>query len=85
MPRLREALDEWRPDLVLRESAEFGSLVAGELHGVSLASVSRRYAVATACLVIDRPMAAHLAAQPSTDHALDALLSRVARPLPNAD
>lgn len=34
MPRLREALDEWRPDLVLRESGEFGSAVAAELHGV---------------------------------------------------
>lgn len=38
--RLREALDEWRPDLVLRESAEFGSVVAAELHDVPLARVS---------------------------------------------
>ncbi|GLZ34428.1 glycosyl transferase [Lentzea sp. NBRC 105346] len=34
VPRLLEAIASWRPDLVIRESAEYGSLVAAEVHGV---------------------------------------------------
>lgn len=34
VPRLREAIEEYRPDLVVRESAEFGAAVAAELHDV---------------------------------------------------
>jgi UDP:flavonoid glycosyltransferase YjiC (YdhE family) len=34
VPGLRDAIDDWRPDLVVRESAEFGAAVAAELHGV---------------------------------------------------
>lgn len=48
VPRLREAIEEWRPDLVVRESAEFGAAVAAELHevpqiriGIGLAEMER--------------------------------------------
>ncbi len=48
VPRLREAIQEWRPDLVVRESAEFGAAVAAELHevpqirvGIGLAEMER--------------------------------------------
>lgn len=34
VPRLRQVIEEWRPDLVVRESAEFGAAVAAELHDV---------------------------------------------------
>lgn len=39
LPRLSEAIATWRPDFVVRESAEFGSAVAAELHGVPQARV----------------------------------------------
>lgn len=48
VPRLREAIEGWRPDLVVRESAEFGAAVAAELHdvpqirvGIGLAEMER--------------------------------------------
>jgi UDP:flavonoid glycosyltransferase YjiC (YdhE family) len=34
LPGLTEAIDQWRPDLVVRESAELGSLAAAERAGV---------------------------------------------------
>lgn len=40
VPRLRDAIDEWRPDLVLHETAEFGSALAAELHGIPHARVA---------------------------------------------
>src|SRR4051794_22131656 len=40
LPRLRAAITEWRPTVVLRETAEFGGAVAAELHGVPSASVA---------------------------------------------
>ena len=40
VPRLREVIEEWRPDLVVRESAEFGAAVAAELHDVPLVRVA---------------------------------------------
>ena len=39
VPRLREAMTAWRPDVVVRESAEFGAAVAAELHDVPHARV----------------------------------------------
>ena len=48
VPRLRQAIEELQPDLVVRESAEFGSAVAAELHdvpqirvGIGLAEMER--------------------------------------------
>jgi UDP:flavonoid glycosyltransferase YjiC (YdhE family) len=34
LPALQEAIEDWRPDLVVRESAEFASAVAADLKGV---------------------------------------------------
>jgi UDP:flavonoid glycosyltransferase YjiC (YdhE family) len=34
LPRMREAMKDWKPDVVVRESAEFGSCVAAELAGI---------------------------------------------------
>jgi UDP:flavonoid glycosyltransferase YjiC (YdhE family) len=39
LPRLREAFEEWRPDLVLREPNEYSSAVAADLYGVPHARV----------------------------------------------
>lgn len=36
LPGLRRIVEEWRPDVILRESWEFASTIAGELHGVPL-------------------------------------------------
>jgi MGT family glycosyltransferase len=40
LPRLRAAVGEWRPDVVLRDPNEFGSALAAELHGVPHARVA---------------------------------------------
>jgi UDP:flavonoid glycosyltransferase YjiC (YdhE family) len=49
LPRLEEACAEWRPDVVIREQAEFASAIAAHRHGlpharvgVSLAGLERR-------------------------------------------
>ena len=39
-PHVRAAIEEWRPDLVLRDPSEFASAVAAELHGVPHARVA---------------------------------------------
>jgi len=31
LPRLRQGCEEWRPDIVVRETAEYGSAIAAEL------------------------------------------------------
>ena len=36
---ISEAIEEWRPDLILRENAEYASAIAAELHGVPQARV----------------------------------------------
>ena len=40
LPRLRAACEEWRPDAVLRDPNEYGSALAGELHGIPHARVA---------------------------------------------
>jgi UDP:flavonoid glycosyltransferase YjiC (YdhE family) len=39
LPRLLEACETWRPDVVVRESNQFGAAIAAELHGVPHARV----------------------------------------------
>ncbi|HEX2052176.1 MAG TPA: glycosyltransferase [Actinomycetota bacterium] len=39
LPRMQEAVEQWRPDLLVRESAEFGSGIAAEQAGVPQARV----------------------------------------------
>lgn len=39
MPRLQEAFEEWKPDLVLRDPNEYSSAVAADLYGVPHARV----------------------------------------------
>ena len=34
LPTLEEAIEEWRPDLIVREASEFASAIAADLHGV---------------------------------------------------
>jgi UDP:flavonoid glycosyltransferase YjiC (YdhE family) len=40
LPRLREACEEWRPDVVVRDPNEYGSAFAAELHGIPHARVA---------------------------------------------
>jgi UDP:flavonoid glycosyltransferase YjiC (YdhE family) len=40
LPRLREACEEWRPDVVLRDPNEYGSALAAELHSIPHARVA---------------------------------------------
>ena len=34
LPTMEEAIEEWRPDLVVREASEFASAIAADIHGV---------------------------------------------------
>ncbi len=40
LPKHHEVLERWRPDLVVRESAEFASAIAAEQHGIRHVRVS---------------------------------------------
>ena len=40
LPAVKEILAEWRPDIVVRDPCEFGSLVAAERHGIPQAQVA---------------------------------------------
>jgi UDP:flavonoid glycosyltransferase YjiC (YdhE family) len=40
LPRLREACEEWGPDVIVRDPNEYGSALAGELHGIPHARVA---------------------------------------------
>jgi len=39
LPALRALAESWRPDVIVRESWEFGSTLVGELHGIPVARV----------------------------------------------
>ena len=39
LPGLRQVADEWRPDLIVRESWEYGSTIVAEERGIPLARV----------------------------------------------
>lgn len=60
IPGLRATIDEWRPDLVVREPAELGSLVAAEGAHVPHVEVLAGLAEVTALLMaeLDEPLAA---------------------------
>ncbi len=40
LPALRELVESWRPDLIVRESWEFGSTLVAELHGIPIVRVA---------------------------------------------
>lgn len=57
LPSLRAACHEWHPDLILRDTAEFASAIAGEELGVPHARVAVSLAAAEeAALTIARPV-----------------------------
>ena len=39
LPALREIVESWRPDVIVRESWEFGSTLVAELHGIPIVRV----------------------------------------------
>ncbi len=45
LPALEEAIEEWRPDVIVRESAEFASATAAEQHGLPHARVATAVAM----------------------------------------
>ena len=45
LPALTEAIEEWRPDVVVRESAEFASAAAAEQHGLPHVRVATAVAI----------------------------------------
>jgi UDP:flavonoid glycosyltransferase YjiC (YdhE family) len=56
LPALTEAIAEWQPDLVVRESAEYASAIAADLHGVTHVRVSTGVAlIEEAALAIAAP------------------------------
>ena len=73
LPAMDEAIASWRPDLVLRESAEFSSYVAAERHGVTHVEVSPALAglMAWALPLVDEPLRA-LGARRGSDGLWDA-------------
>ena len=73
LPRLREACEELRPDVVLRESAELGSPVAAELAGIPHARVATSLAAMEEAVM-------ELAAGPVDDLRASAGLPRAAPP-----
>ncbi len=50
LPRMLAAFEEWRPDVILREPAEFGSALAAERHEVPHARVAAGLAITEAML-----------------------------------
>jgi len=74
LPRLRQACEEWRPDVVVRETAEYGSALAAELHGIpharvgiGLSSMEELGLRVAAAAVDDLRRAAELPADPAAE------------------
>lgn len=56
LPTLEESIEEWRPDVVLREAAEYASAIAADRHGVPHVRISDGVAlVEEAALAIAAP------------------------------
>ena len=56
LPTLEEAIEEWRPDLIVPEGSEFASAVAADLHGVRHVRVAVGFSlVEEAALAIAMP------------------------------
>lgn len=56
LPTLEEAIEEWRPDLIVRGGSEFASAVAVDLHGIRHARVAVGFSmVEEAALAIAAP------------------------------
>lgn len=70
LPTLEEAIEEWRPDLVVREGSEFASAVAADLHGV------RHVRVAVGFSMVEEAMLA--IAAPALDARRPGLSARIA-------
>jgi UDP:flavonoid glycosyltransferase YjiC (YdhE family) len=70
LPALRRAIEEWKPDLVLREGAEYASAAAAELHGV------RHVRVANGLATVEE--AGLAIAAPALDEVLPGLARRIA-------
>jgi hypothetical protein len=58
LPGLRRVADEWRPDLIVRESWEYGSTIVAEERGIPLAQAARIAAAIRALPPIDEAPAA---------------------------
>jgi len=70
LPTLEEAIEEWRPDLIVREGSEFASAVAADLHGV------RDVRVAVGFSLVEE--AALAIAMPALDERRPGLSARIA-------
>ncbi len=78
LPTLVDAIEEWRPDLVVREASEYASAAAAEQHGVPHARVAvgaaavEEHALAIAGPVLDerRPGLAQRVAAVAVPHVL---------------
>lgn len=71
LPTLERAIEEWRPELVVREASEFASAVAADLHGV------RHVRVAVGVALIEE--AALAIAAPALDERRPGIAARIAQ------
>jgi len=70
LPTFEEAIEEWRPDLIVREGSEFASAVAADLHGVRHVRVAVGFSLAEE--------AALALAMPALDERRPGLSARIA-------
>jgi UDP:flavonoid glycosyltransferase YjiC (YdhE family) len=89
LPAVRAIADDWRPDVIVRETTEFVGALVAELHGIALARVglglesSEELAVGQAAAAVDRARAElGLAPDPTGDRLREApYLTMVPAPL----